>query len=57
MRSKVTEAMKTSDEATVVKITEDLSKLAVEQQAYLLSNPKVFAAKVQETEHVLRRLV
>ena len=57
LRSKVTEAMQTSDETTVAKITEDLSKLSVEQQAYLLSNPKVFTTKVQETEQVLRRLV
>lgn len=55
LRSKVTEAMQTSDETTVAKITEDLSKLTVEQQAYLLSNPKMFATKVKETEQVLRR--
>ena len=57
LRSKVTEAMQTKDETTVAKITEDLSKLSVEQQAYLLSNPKIFTTKVQETEQVLKRLV
>ena len=49
------EAAQSGDEATVTKITEDLSKLSVQQQAYLLSNPKEFTTKVRETEQVLRR--
>ena len=57
LRSKVTEAAQSGDEAIVAKVTEDLSKLTVEQQAYLLKDPKLFAAKVQEMEQVLRRLV
>ena len=57
MRSKVSEAAQSGDEATIAKITEDLSKLSVQQQAYLLSDPKVFTAKVRETEQVLRRYV
>ena len=55
LRSKVAEAAQGGDEATIAKITEDLSKLSVQQQAYLLSNPKEFTTKVQETEQVLKR--
>ena len=55
LRSKVAEAAQGGDEATITKITEDLLKLSVQQQAYLLSDPKEFATKVRETEQVLRR--
>ena len=57
MRSKVAEAAQGGDEATIAKVTEDLLKLSVQQQAYLLSDPKEFATKVRETEQVLRRYV
>ena len=57
LRSKVVEAAQSREDITINKITEDLSKLSVQQQAYLLSDPKEFAAKVHETEQVLRRYV
>ena len=57
LRSKVTEATQRGDEVTIAKITEDLLKLSVQQQAYLLSDPKLFTAKVRETEQVLGRYV
>ena len=51
------EASQSGDEGAVGRITEDLLRLTIEQQASLLSSPEQLNSRVREMEQVLRRCV